>query len=151
MTDKARDVFLETGHQRPLFQKQFCSYAGIVQSNLCWKIHNKYVFHINIHIFVSKYLVQIQIIEIIQDSWIISILIIQEMNYFDSNRTNTVIVNHSWTVYTRHLVAVPLTSLVNFELILNYLLVVLSIYFGIFFYVNNTSFFFHWHFFLFHI
>jgi hypothetical protein len=27
------------------------------------------------------------------------------MNYFDSNRTNTVIFNHSWTVYTRHLVA----------------------------------------------
>jgi hypothetical protein len=25
-------------------------YAGIVQSNLCWKIHNKYAFHINIHI-----------------------------------------------------------------------------------------------------
>ena len=34
-------------------------YAGIVQSNLCWKIHNKYVFHVNIHIFVLKYLVQI--------------------------------------------------------------------------------------------
>jgi hypothetical protein len=28
--------------------------AGIVQSNLCWKIHNKYVFHVNIHIFVEK-------------------------------------------------------------------------------------------------
>ena len=38
-------------------------YAGIVQSNLCWKIHNKYVFHVNIHIFVLKYLVQIQIIQ----------------------------------------------------------------------------------------
>jgi hypothetical protein len=25
------------------------------------------------------------------------------MNYFDSNRTNTVIFNHLWTVYTRHL------------------------------------------------
>jgi hypothetical protein len=41
-----------------LFFKYF--YAGIVQSNLCWKIHNKYVFHVNIHIFVLKYLVQIQ-------------------------------------------------------------------------------------------
>ena len=39
-------------------------YAGIVQSNLCWKIHNKYVFYVNIHIFVLKYLVQIQIIKI---------------------------------------------------------------------------------------
>ena len=38
-------------------------YAGIVQSNLCWKIHNKYVFRINIHIFVLEYLVQIQIIQ----------------------------------------------------------------------------------------
>ena len=38
-------------------------YAGIVQSNLCWKIHNKYVFRVNIHIFVLKYLVQIQIIQ----------------------------------------------------------------------------------------
>jgi hypothetical protein len=38
-------------------------YAGIVQSNLCWKIHNKYVFHVNIHIFVLKYLVQKQIIQ----------------------------------------------------------------------------------------
>ena len=37
--------------------------AGIVQSNLCWKIHNKYVFHVNIHILVLKYLVQIQIIQ----------------------------------------------------------------------------------------
>jgi hypothetical protein len=37
--------------------------AGIVQSNLCWKIHNKYVYHVNIHIFVLKYLVQIQIIQ----------------------------------------------------------------------------------------
>jgi hypothetical protein len=44
-----------------LFLKYF--YAGIVQSNLCWKIHNKYVFHVNIHIFVLKYLVQIQIIQ----------------------------------------------------------------------------------------
>ena len=44
-----------------LFFKYF--YAGIVQSNLCWKIHNKYVFHVNIHIFVLKYLVQIQIIQ----------------------------------------------------------------------------------------
>jgi hypothetical protein len=43
------------------FLKYF--YAGIVQSNLCWKIHNKYVFHVNIHIFVLKYLVQIQIIQ----------------------------------------------------------------------------------------
>jgi hypothetical protein len=38
-------------------------YAGIVQSNLCWKIHNKYVFHVNIHIFVLKYLAQKQIIQ----------------------------------------------------------------------------------------
>jgi hypothetical protein len=38
-------------------------YAGIVQSNLCWKIHNKYVFRVNIHIFVLTYLVQIQIIQ----------------------------------------------------------------------------------------
>jgi hypothetical protein len=38
-------------------------YAGIVQSNLCWKIHNKHVFHVNIHIFVLKYLAQIQIIQ----------------------------------------------------------------------------------------
>ena len=45
----------------PTFLKYF--YAGIVQSNLCWKIHNKYVFHVNIHIFVLKYLVQIQIIQ----------------------------------------------------------------------------------------
>jgi hypothetical protein len=37
--------------------------AGIVQSNLYWKIHNKYVFHVNIHIFVLEYLVQIQIIQ----------------------------------------------------------------------------------------
>ena len=44
-----------------LFFKYF--YAGIVQSNLCWKIHNKYVFYVNIHIFVLKYLVQIQIIQ----------------------------------------------------------------------------------------
>ena len=44
-----------------IFFKYF--YAGIVQSNLCWKIHNKYVFHVNIHIFVLKYLVQIQIIQ----------------------------------------------------------------------------------------
>jgi hypothetical protein len=29
------------------------------------------------------------------------------MNYFDSNRTNTVFFNLSWIVYTRHLVAVP--------------------------------------------
>jgi hypothetical protein len=36
---------------------------GIVQSNLCWKIHNKYVFYVNIHIFVLRYLVQIQIIQ----------------------------------------------------------------------------------------
>ena len=43
------------------FLKYF--YVGIVQSNLCWKIHNKYVFHVNIHIFVLKYLVQIQIIQ----------------------------------------------------------------------------------------
>jgi hypothetical protein len=43
------------------FLKYF--YAGIVHSNLCWKIHNKYVFHVNIHIFVLKYLVQIQIIQ----------------------------------------------------------------------------------------
>jgi hypothetical protein len=43
------------------------------------------------------------------------------MNYFDSNRTNTVIFNHSWTVCTQHLVAVPFTSFGNFELILNYL------------------------------
>ena len=38
-------------------------YAGIVQLNLCWKIHNKYIFRVNIHIFVLKYLVQIQIIQ----------------------------------------------------------------------------------------
>ena len=38
-------------------------YAGIVQSNLCWKINNKYVFRVYIHIFVLKYLVQIQIIQ----------------------------------------------------------------------------------------
>jgi hypothetical protein len=44
------------------------------------------------------------------------------MNYFDSNRTNTVIFNFSWTAYTRHLVAVPFTSFGNFEMILNYLL-----------------------------
>ena len=31
--------------------------------NLYWKIHNKYVFHVNIHIFVLEYLVQIQIIQ----------------------------------------------------------------------------------------
>jgi hypothetical protein len=37
--------------------------VGIVQSNLCWKIHNKYVFHVNIHNFVLKYLVQKQIIQ----------------------------------------------------------------------------------------
>ena len=43
------------------FLKYF--YAGIVQSNLCWKIHNKYVFRVNIHIFVLAYLVQIQIIQ----------------------------------------------------------------------------------------
>ena len=43
------------------FLKYF--YAGIVQSNLCWKIHNKYGFHVNIHIFVLKYLVQKQIIQ----------------------------------------------------------------------------------------
>ena len=43
------------------FLKYF--YAGIVQSNLCWKIHNKYVFRVNIHIFVLKYLVQKQIIQ----------------------------------------------------------------------------------------
>jgi hypothetical protein len=45
-----------------LFFFKYC-YTGIVQSNLCWKIHNKYVFHVNIHIFVLKYLVQIQIIQ----------------------------------------------------------------------------------------
>jgi hypothetical protein len=33
------------------------------KTNLCWKIHNKYVFYVNIHIFVLKYLVQIQIIQ----------------------------------------------------------------------------------------
>ena len=44
-----------------VFFKYF--YAGIVQSNLCWKIHNKYVFQVNINIFVLKYLVQIQIIQ----------------------------------------------------------------------------------------
>ena len=43
------------------------------------------------------------------------------MNYFDSNRTKTVIFNLSSTVYTRHLVGVPFTSFRNFELILNYL------------------------------
>ena len=43
------------------FLKYF--YAGIVQSNLCWKTHNKYVFRVNIHIFVLKYLVQTQIIQ----------------------------------------------------------------------------------------
>ena len=41
----------------------FLFYAGIVQSNLCWKIHNKYVLRVNIHIFVLKYLVQIQMIQ----------------------------------------------------------------------------------------
>ena len=45
----------------PTFYKYF--YAGIFQSNLCWKIHNKYFVHVNIHIFVFKYLVQIQIIQ----------------------------------------------------------------------------------------
>ena len=35
----------------------------IFQSNLCWKIHNQYVFYVNIHIFVLKYLVQTQIIQ----------------------------------------------------------------------------------------
>jgi hypothetical protein len=40
------------------FLKYF--YAGIVQSNLCWKIHNKYVFHVNIHIFVQKQIIQNQ-------------------------------------------------------------------------------------------
>ena len=44
-----------------VFFKYF--FAGIVQSNLCWKIHNKYVFQVNINIFVLKYLVQIQIIQ----------------------------------------------------------------------------------------
>jgi hypothetical protein len=44
-----------------IFLKYF--YAGIVQPNLCWKIHNKYVFRVNFHIFVLKYLVQIQIIQ----------------------------------------------------------------------------------------
>jgi hypothetical protein len=44
-----------------LFLKYF--YAGIVQSNLCWKIPNKYVFHVNIHIFVLKYLVPKLIIQ----------------------------------------------------------------------------------------
>ena len=44
-----------------LFFKYF--YAGIVQSNLCWKIHNKCVFRVNINIFVLKYLVQIQKIQ----------------------------------------------------------------------------------------
>ena len=48
-------------NEHRLFLKYF--YAGIVQSNLCWKIHNKYVFHVNIHIFVLKYLVQKQIIQ----------------------------------------------------------------------------------------
>ena len=43
------------------FLKYF--YAGIVQSNLCWKIHNKYVFHVNIHSFVLKHLDQKQIIQ----------------------------------------------------------------------------------------
>ena len=43
------------------FLKYF--YARIVQLNLCWKIHNKYVFRVNIHIYVLKYLVQIQIIQ----------------------------------------------------------------------------------------
>ena len=43
------------------FLKYF--YAGIVQSNLCWKIHNKCFSCYNIHIFVLKYLVQIQIIQ----------------------------------------------------------------------------------------
>ena len=42
------------------------------------------------------------------------------MNYVDSNRTNTVISNISWTVYTRHLVAVPFTAFgkfwIDFEL-----------------------------------
>ena len=41
----------------------FLNSSGIVQSNLCWKIHNKYVFRVNIHLFVLKYLVQIQIIQ----------------------------------------------------------------------------------------
>ena len=47
----------------PSCQRTKYFYAGIVQSNLCWKIHNKYVFYVNIHIFVLKYLVQIQIIQ----------------------------------------------------------------------------------------
>ena len=34
-----------------------------VQSNLCWKIHTKYVFHVNIHIFVLKYLFEKQIFQ----------------------------------------------------------------------------------------
>jgi hypothetical protein len=44
--------------------------SGVVKHNIehlnscqCWKIHNKYVFHVNIHIFVLKYLVQKQIIQ----------------------------------------------------------------------------------------
>ena len=32
-------------------------------NRICWKIHNKYVFHVNIHIFVLKYLVPKQIIQ----------------------------------------------------------------------------------------
>jgi hypothetical protein len=41
----------------------FIIYCHHVTLNLCWKIHNKYVFHVNINIFVLKYLVQIQIIQ----------------------------------------------------------------------------------------
>jgi hypothetical protein len=36
----------ERMNSRLFFKKNF--YTGIVQSNLCWKIHNKYVFHVNI-------------------------------------------------------------------------------------------------------
>jgi hypothetical protein len=34
MTDKARDVFLEIGHQRPLFQKQLCSLGALATCDL---------------------------------------------------------------------------------------------------------------------
>jgi hypothetical protein len=56
-------------------------------------------------------------LEIFEICWKFKILCVNlhnsmpAMNYFDSNRTNTVIFNHSWTVYTRHLVAVPFISL----------------------------------------
>ena len=63
MTTPLRHLVSARNDERmnPDFFKYF--YAGIVQSNLYGKIHNKYVFHANIHIFVLKYLAQIQIIQ----------------------------------------------------------------------------------------